>query len=51
MPGHPGVYTAVTHSGVTLGPVIGLSLAELIQGRPTTHDLAPYSWDRVPVGA
>ena len=51
VPGHPGVYTAVTHSGVTLGPVIGLSLAELIGGRPTTHDVAPYGWDRVPVGA
>ena len=37
------MYTAVTHSGVTLGPVIGLSIAELIQGRPTTHDLTPYA--------
>jgi len=51
VPGHPGVYTAVTHSGVTLGPVIGLSLAEVIQGRTTTHDLTPYAWDRVPVDA
>jgi glycine/D-amino acid oxidase-like deaminating enzyme len=47
VPGHPGVFTAVTHSGVTLGPVIGLSLAELMTGRPTTHDLTPYHWDRV----
>ncbi len=51
VPGHRGVYTAVTHSGVTLGPVIGLSLAELIQGRPTTYDVTPYGWNRVPVGA
>lgn len=48
VPGQPGVFTAVTHSGVTLGPVIGLSLAELMTGRPTTHDLTPYAWDRVP---
>lgn len=51
VPGHPGVFTAVTHSGVTLGPVIGLSLAELISGKPTTYDVAPYRWDRIAVKA
>lgn len=49
VPGHPGVFTAVTHSGVTLGPIIGLSVAELIAGRPTTHDVTPYSWQRIAV--
>lgn len=47
VPGHPGVYTAVTHSGVTLGPIIGQSLAELLAGRPTSHDLEPYGWGRI----
>lgn len=47
VPGQPGVFTAVTHSGVTLGPIVGLSLAELLTGQPTTFDLTPYSWDRV----
>ena len=47
VPGQPGVFTAVTHSGVTLGPIIGLSLTELVTGRPTTYDLTPYGWDRV----
>ncbi len=47
VPGQPGVFTAVTHSGVTLGPIIGLSLAELVTGRPTTYDLTHYGWDRV----
>lgn len=51
VPGHPGVFTAVTHSGVTLGPIIGQSLAELMSGRETTHDLAPYSWSRAGVQA
>ena len=46
VPGHPGVFTAVTHSGVTLGPVIGQSLAELLSGRETTHDITPYGWSR-----
>ncbi|CAN5631083.1 FAD-dependent oxidoreductase [soil metagenome] len=51
VPGHAGVFTAVTHSGVTLGPIIGLSLAEMIAGRSTTHDVTPYAWDRIAVNA
>jgi glycine/D-amino acid oxidase-like deaminating enzyme len=51
VPGQPGVYTAVTHSGVTLGPIIGLSLAEQLTGRATTYDLSPYGWDRVGAAA
>lgn len=47
VPGHDGVFTAVTHSGVTLGPIIGLSLTELVTGQPTTYDLSHYGWDRV----
>jgi sarcosine oxidase subunit beta len=47
VPDHPGVYTAVTHSGVTLGPIIGQSLAELLSGRPTSHDIEPYGWGRI----
>lgn len=51
VPAHPGIFTAVTHSGVTLGPIIGQSLAELMSGRETTHDLTPYSWSRVGAAA
>ena len=34
VPGVPGVFVAVMHSGVTLGPLIGQLLAkEILQGR------------------
>lgn len=44
----PGYYEAVTHSGVTLGPLIGRLLAELILADRIDPLLAPYSPDRFP---
>ena len=42
----PGFYTVVTHSGITLGPVLGPLVAdELLTGRPVPL-LAPYRPDR-----
>jgi glycine/D-amino acid oxidase-like deaminating enzyme len=42
----PGFYVVVTHSGITLGPVLGpLVAAELLTGRPEPL-LAPYRPDR-----
>ena len=42
LPGAPGVYMAVTHSGVTLGAhLAGLITAELL-GSPATAELAPF---------
>ncbi|WP_327248879.1 NAD(P)/FAD-dependent oxidoreductase [Streptomyces sp. NBC_01320] len=44
----PGLYTVVTHSGVTLAPALGLLAAkELISGA-SVPDLADYSPDRTP---
>jgi len=42
----PGLYTAVTHSGITLGPLLGrLVAAEILTGTPDPR-LAPYRPDR-----
>jgi glycine/D-amino acid oxidase-like deaminating enzyme len=42
----PGLYTVVTHSGITLGPVLAPLVAdELLTGRPSPI-LAPYRPDR-----
>jgi glycine/D-amino acid oxidase-like deaminating enzyme len=42
----PGLYVAVTHSGITLGPLLGrLVAAELLTGAPHPR-LAPYRPDR-----
>ncbi|MFM9369969.1 NAD(P)/FAD-dependent oxidoreductase [Streptomyces sp. Da 82-17] len=44
----PGLYTLVTHSGVTLAPVLGrLAARELITSRPAP-ELAAYRPDRTP---
>ena len=44
VPETEGLFVAATHSGITLAPVIGMSLAELItEGRAETADIAPYS--------
>jgi glycine/D-amino acid oxidase-like deaminating enzyme len=43
----PGFYVVVTHSGITLGPVLGpLVAAEVMSGRPEPM-LAPYRPDRL----
>jgi glycine/D-amino acid oxidase-like deaminating enzyme len=44
----PGYYEAVTHSGVTLGPLIGRLLAELILADRIDPLLEPYSPNRFP---
>ncbi|GGQ27268.1 glycine/D-amino acid oxidase-like deaminating enzyme [Actinomadura coerulea] len=41
----PGLYTAVTHSGITLAPHLAALVAEEIAGRPSP-ELAPYRPDR-----
>ncbi|HEY8449873.1 MAG TPA: FAD-dependent oxidoreductase, partial [Bacillota bacterium] len=47
VPGRPGVYTAVSHSGIGLAPILGLLSAELMTGRAPSYDVAPYRVDRI----
>jgi glycine/D-amino acid oxidase-like deaminating enzyme len=42
----PGYYEAVTHSGVTLGPLLGRLLAQTITSGQTDPLLVPFSPDR-----
>ena len=42
VPGIPGYYEAVTHSGVTLAPLIARSLADEILGQPGSPLLQPF---------
>lgn len=42
----PGYYEAVTHSGVTLGPLLGRLLAQTITNGQSDPLLAPFSPDR-----
>ncbi|MDL4814353.1 NAD(P)/FAD-dependent oxidoreductase [Actinomadura opuntiae] len=44
-PHRPGLYTAVTHSGITLGPHLAELIDQEIHGRPA-EALAPYRPDR-----
>lgn len=46
VPGMPGYYEAVTHSGVTLGPLIGRLLAQEVLTGETDPVLAPFRSDR-----
>ena len=48
VPGIPGYVEAVTHSGVTLAPLIARSLADEILGEPGDPLLAPFRPDRFP---
>ncbi len=43
VPGFANAYVGVTHSGVTLGPLIGRHLAAALVGDDFAHDLAPFS--------
>jgi D-amino-acid dehydrogenase len=45
---HPGLWFAFGHNhhGLTLGPVTGRLLAEMMTGRETFTDPAPYSVER-----
>ncbi|MBO8198046.1 NAD(P)/FAD-dependent oxidoreductase [Streptomyces smyrnaeus] len=45
-PGAPGLYTLVSHSGVTLAPLLGALAARELTGRAPVPDLAPYRPDR-----
>ena len=42
----PGVYLALTHSGVTLGPAIGDLIAEAIETSHTPEALRAFSFER-----
>jgi glycine/D-amino acid oxidase-like deaminating enzyme len=42
----PGYFEAVTHSGVTLGPLLGRLLAQTVATGQTDPLLAPFSPDR-----
>ncbi|WP_329568134.1 NAD(P)/FAD-dependent oxidoreductase [Streptomyces sp. NBC_01361] len=44
----PGLYTVVTHSGVTLAPALGLLAAQELISGSSVPDLADYSPDRTP---
>jgi glycine/D-amino acid oxidase-like deaminating enzyme len=46
VPGIPGYFEAITHSGVTLAPLIGRALAAEILGQPPNPLFAPYRPER-----
>ena len=46
LPGVPGVYVAVTHSGVTLGAYLGELIAAEVAGGLAQPELTPYRPDR-----
>jgi glycine/D-amino acid oxidase-like deaminating enzyme len=46
VPAIPGYFEAITHSGVTLAPLIGRSLAAELLGQPPDALFAPYRPDR-----
>ncbi|WP_249975620.1 NAD(P)/FAD-dependent oxidoreductase [Vreelandella olivaria] len=47
-PRHPGLWLAFGHGhqGFTLGPATGQLLADMIEGKPTAIDMAPFRADR-----
>ena len=48
VPGIPGYFEAITHSGVTLAPLIGRALAAEILGHPPDPLFAPFRPNRFP---
>lgn len=50
LPGIPGYYEAVTHSGVTLGPLVGRLLAREILTGEVDPLIAPFRPDRFQLG-
>jgi glycine/D-amino acid oxidase-like deaminating enzyme len=44
--GHPGLYVAASHSGLTLAPVIGQCLSEAILGGTTPTLIEPFGYGR-----
>lgn len=47
LPGHQGIFIAITHSGFSLAPLVGLCTAELITGREPAFDIKPYLIERM----
>ena len=48
LPGSPGLYLIATHSGVTLAPVLGALMAELVLDGDLPGALKPFSLERFP---
>ena len=46
VPGHENLYVAATHSGVTLSPLIGTLITELIMDGETSIPIDRYSLSR-----
>ena len=46
VPGAPDVFVAATHSGITLAPIIGECLAEIILGGQIPELIASFTYDR-----
>ncbi|WLR51703.1 FAD-binding oxidoreductase [Bacillus tianshenii] len=44
--GHEGLFVAATHSGITLAPIIGLLMTEIISGKEPTISYDPYDIKR-----
>jgi len=42
----PGLYLAVLHSGVTLSPLVGLLMSELLTGESPSFPLEPFALER-----
>ncbi len=48
LPGADGLYVVVTHSGVTLAPVLGRLMAQMLENGETPDLLAPFGLERFP---
>jgi glycine/D-amino acid oxidase-like deaminating enzyme len=46
MPGIEGAYVVVTHSGITLVPILGRCLAQKIMEKGSASLLISYRWNR-----
>ena len=48
LPGSENFFVVVTHSGVTLAPVLGQQMAEFMVSGARPDSLSPYSVERFP---
>lgn len=46
VPGNKGCYLAVTHSGITLAPIIGVLMSEVLRGKTTSLPIDNYNISR-----
>lgn len=46
LPGSKGLFVLATHSGITLAPVIGQYMADVLTGQTPAFDATPYSLSR-----